>query len=141
MRNKVQEIRFAIEAALKPLEVQYSFKVSQTKMTYSPDGAFTLKVEGGVVSADGKVASKEAGAFAALATLYGFKAEDLGATFKWNGQAFTITGIKSRAHKRPLLAKHAGDGKLYTFPIDAVLVALGRPVRPALSLRYDSVRE
>lgn len=111
-----------IKAALAPLAAELGVEISTGGGKYEGD-YFAPKLRLSIVGADGAVGSPEANAFRQLASLYGLKPDDLGKSFKSHGRKFTIAGLKTRAHARPVVAK-GDDGKLYGFPVEAVKIAL-----------------
>lgn len=138
-KQAARKIREAVEAALAAVQKEHGFKINGTRMTYSADGAFTMKIEGGIVSADGSVVTKEAAAFSQLATVYGFKPEHLGAVFVVMGKSYKIAGIKTRSGRRPVIGTDVSTGKSYVFETAMVQRALGLPVARPFS--FDSVSE
>lgn len=129
-RAVVRAVREAIEATdFSEIERRYKVKISLDgggSFDPSEHGSARWKLVATPV-VDGEVKSREALEFERMATLYGFEPSDLGKTFMSRGRRFKITGLKTRRHKYPISAECLDDGKGYKFPIDSVLVALGRP--------------
>jgi hypothetical protein len=118
-------LRAEIQEALKSVAAKHGISITTGNGTFTGDNA-TLKLEIAVIAVDGTVVSKTVSAFQSLATLYGFKPEDLGRTFKSGSRTYTITGLDRNSYKYPLLA--SSNGKTYKLPLDAVRKALGIPV-------------
>ena len=78
-----------------------------------------------MVDDSGTTVTKEVAAFKSLATLYGFKPEDLGRTFTVRGKSYILTGIDRKSYKFPILV--SCNGKMFKFPLDTVQLALGIP--------------
>ncbi len=77
------------------------------------------------VAPDGKVASKEAVALEAFAPLYGLPAgTKVGTKFKLRGDTYTITGLRPRASRMPVLATRDDNGRGYKFEAKSVAAAL-----------------
>ena len=62
---------------------------------------------------------------AKMARLYTLNPDDLGKTFTSGGKTFKIEGLKTRSHKRPVLASDVRTGKKFVFEVEAVQRALG----------------
>jgi hypothetical protein len=112
-----------IKAALQPLAESLGVTITMGGGKYEA-GYYDPKLRVSVVGADGTIGSPEAAAFRQLAHLYGLKAEDLGKTFRAQGDTLTITGLRTRAAKRPIVAR-ATSGKSYVFPAEDVKRLLG----------------
>lgn len=65
--------------------------------------------------------------FARLAPSWGLEPDDIGKRFTSGRRTFTISGIRERARKQPILATDEG-GQTYQFETAAVLRGLGRDV-------------
>ena len=121
-RSTVKQMRSSLEGLFGEFEKKYNVKVQLGNASYSDSNA-TFKLEVSDVNADGSVLSKDAEAFQKQAKFFGLEPEDLGSTFKQNGQEFTICGLKPRSHKYPVLAKN-GKGQTYKFGADIVKMYL-----------------
>jgi hypothetical protein len=71
--------------------------------------------------------TEEIESFKTNAKLFGFEPDDLGKEFSFQGQSYTICGLKPKSRKYPVIAQSAG-GKNYKFACRSVLEALGREV-------------
>jgi hypothetical protein len=56
-----------------------------------------------------------------MAKMYGMSPEDLGKSFTYGRDQYTIVGLSRKSHKFPLLAKRS-DGKVFKFPVDVVSI-------------------
>ena len=125
-RSDVRMIRGKINEALKALapELSDGARVTLDYGRYG-DTDVTFKVNVAVPSEEGGNALSPAERdFTRLATTYGLKPEDLGKEFRnWSGDVFTITGLKPRSRKYPILGKRA-DGKVFKFAARAVVQGL-----------------
>lgn len=113
-----------IDKALAPLAEQLGISIRAGSGTYSSTN-YTVKVEVSVKGEDGKEQTREAEAFKKIATLYGFKPEDLGEKFSFNGREYTIFGWVSKSRRFPV-ATVRDDGKKFKMPHSHVLRLLGR---------------
>lgn len=120
-REKVRELRYEIEEALKRIEGPVSFKVGSASFT---DNAVTFKLEVSTINNDGTVNTKEAEDFRLNARLYGLLPDALNQTFEYLDQTYTIIGCKPRSKKYPILCK-CGE-KTFKFPARTVQLCLNR---------------
>jgi hypothetical protein len=122
--------------ALAAVAARHGLTVRYAGGKYSP-GSATIKFEFDVQRADGRPGGAAADAFLGIARIYGFKAEDLGATFIVRGggarRTYRIVGWKPRS-KYAVLAERASDGRMFKFQPRTVLIAMGRNPRPELEL-------
>jgi hypothetical protein len=114
-----------VTAALQTLAQDLGLVIKRGGGTFG-DGTFTMKLEISVVGEDGKVASRAAETFKQLASLYGFKPDDLGKTFRSGGKEYTIAGLVTRKRMRPLIA--SCGGKEYCFAVEDVRRLMGLAV-------------
>jgi len=111
-----------VQDALATLATELGVVINVRGGSYTP-GQYTCKLEIATVSDDGTVKTRAAEAFTTLARLYGMSPDDLGKTFRMNGEPYTITGLATRRSKRPVIAKN-GKGKEYVFAVEDVKRAL-----------------
>jgi hypothetical protein len=121
-RDAMLALRADLDAAVRQVGERHGLKIQTGRATFSAECA-TFKVEVATIGQSGTVQTKEASAFKQLAQAYGLKAEHLGASFDQGGKTYTITGLKTKAHAYPILAK-GQDGKTYKFPVEMVRRAL-----------------
>lgn len=127
----MKSIREAVDAALEEVGKDLGVGLSLGSGSFtSVEGHFRLNVV--TLGEGGKVESPEAKAWPTYCTAYGFKPEDLGATFHSQGRAFKITGIKPSRSQYPISGERVPDGKGFKFPASQVLRALGREVPTGL---------
>jgi hypothetical protein len=113
-KESLKQLRDDIDAALKAVGDKHGVALRAGNASYTATNA-TFKLE---VSTS----------FNRFCTLYGFKPENLGATFQNRGVTFTLIGLDRKSRKYPVLARNAKDGKTYKFDTRRVLTALGLPV-------------
>lgn len=118
-KMKVNQVAKDIDEALKAVEAKHNISIARGRGTYDAH-TFSLKVNCVIKEASGEVFDIAARDFQRMAHLYGLKADDLGKTFYANGQPYTISGLKSRNKKYPILAKNR-NGKTYKFPESSVV--------------------
>ena len=129
-RSTVAYIRKHLEAALQPLAEQLGVAIDLGGCTFEVSNCrFQLKIA--VRDAGGKAITEETESFKHNAKLFGFEPADLGKEFIYQGQSYTICGLRLKSRKYPVIGR-AGNGKSYKFPCRAVLEALGRQVPPWL---------
>jgi len=126
-RQSLHAIGERIKALLEPLHAEFGCTVEVNGGTfeatyYKPRVTLTLEVAKGVAG------NLEALDFKRMARLFGLEPEDLGKTFTSHGHTYEICGLKYRSYKNPIIGKRV-DGKLFKFPAQTVLMALGRGAR------------
>ncbi len=122
-RNICKMLRPELEKTLIPLEKQFKIKANIGRATYMQNNA-TFKVELAVI--DGKTGdaiTEEAEAFRICARRYGFDPDDLGKEFYCAGRKFKITGLRTKATKRPIVCTD-DKGKNFIFDATTVLMSL-----------------
>jgi hypothetical protein len=118
-RTNLRIIHDEINAALKPIAEKYGITFTDRGARFNPTNA-TFKIESSVVSSDGVVQSSDRQSFTALAPMYGLQSSDLDRLFLFRGEGYTITGLKPRSPKSPILAVSKKNGKTYKFTVDMV---------------------
>ena len=121
-RQKAKDLRELIQNALNGVAGPAGVDIRVGNCRFGTDATFQVIVS--EVAADGTVKTREADDFRMLASSYGLEPEDLGRSFRSNGDRYTIAGLKPRSRKYPILAKR-GDGKIYKFGAQNVKVMLG----------------
>lgn len=124
--NKVVcgKIAGEIEEELQTYGYEHGVQITRGNAKFSPEGWMELTIRVALKDAQGNVVSKEAAAFKELAEIYDLKPEDLGREFRNQGKTFTITGLKTRSPKYPILARCKEDGRTYKFPEKLVAAKL-----------------
>ena len=118
-RAKVIEIQNEFSEAVKALAEKHGLKLSKgTSARYSETGV-KLSVEFVTVTEAGNDARAEED-FKRYAKLDGLEPTDLGRSFSCAGTRFTITGYRSRARKRPILARNEATGRTHIFDAPSV---------------------
>lgn len=132
MHTKIDKALFN---ALRPILAQAARDLGDTlginvalgSASYARDEASgSIKLELSAVAADGTVLTKEASHFRQEAHFHGFKPDDLGREFTSNGKRFRVSGLRTKARTKPILAVEVATGKEYIWPADTVKLYLGR---------------
>jgi hypothetical protein len=124
-KKQAEAVRIALQAAVEAAAGAAGAKISRVRLTYNLDGTFSFRVEGGMLKADGSAINKEAADWTAMARLYTLNPDDLGKTFTSGGKTFKIEGLKTRSHKRPVLASDVRTGKKFVFDVESIHRAFG----------------
>lgn len=109
-----------INKALAPLAEAYGINITAGGGKYGNTYA-TLKLQIGLLNAEGVAMTPEATAFQAYTSLHGLQAEDLGRSFSLKGKRFVIKGLNIRSRK---IIAETLDGKQWTVLPSAVKTAL-----------------
>jgi hypothetical protein len=126
-RANVEEIMKAAEAALKPVAEQFGLVLDNKRGCFYPESCpvmfqFLVRKE----TEDGVVLDKMAQDFLAQARFYGLAATDLHREFtSYNGKAFRIVGLRTKARTAPIIAEDA-NGKKFKFAAEQVKALLDR---------------
>lgn len=115
-RNTTAVLAQRVQEALAPLGAELGIVIKIGGGKFGP-GYYEPKLRLSLVTEAGVVASPEAVAFQRYAHLIGFASTDLGREFLNRGQRFKLTGYRTRAPKRPLLAVEVATGKPFAFPV------------------------
>ena len=122
----VKYIGKRLKTAVEPLAKELGVVIDLGNCTFRASNCrFQLKVA--VLDSNGKPITEEIDSFRSNAKLFGFEPADLGKEFTFQGQSYTICGLKPKSRKYPVIAQ-SGDGKNYKFACRTVLGALGREV-------------
>ncbi len=112
-RHNLQEVREVIETALVTVREETGLNVQLGACRFQPNSA-TFKLEIQTVDEDGKAFDEGAANFRVFARDFGLEPEDLGKVFVSNGIEYTVSGLKPRNRKYPIIATRA-DGKTFKF--------------------------
>jgi hypothetical protein len=123
-RNNVAQLQNEVKAAIALIAERHGIKIEMGRGSFSAN-AFTLKVEGAVVTSDGTAMTREAEAFRQLASLYGLRPEDLGRSIPFQGGTANIIGLKSRASRMPIVLQDE-NGKTWKTSAENVQFLLSR---------------
>jgi hypothetical protein len=122
----VKYLRERFKTAIKPLAKELGLAIDLGNCTFTANNCrFQLKVA--LLDTSGKAITEDADCFRSNAKLFGFEPDDLGRKFSFQGQPYTICGLKPKSRKYPVIARSA-NGKSYKFPCRTVLSSLGRKV-------------
>jgi hypothetical protein len=131
-REKVKALRDKMQEALDAFVGSDNGVVVKVGHASFSDSSVTFKVDVSEI-VNGQVVTKEASAFKAMACLYGLKPEDLGRTFAFRGEKYTVSGLNPKAAKYPICGKRVSDGKGFKFGERMVAVALGYAPKPGFT--------
>ena len=107
---KIQQLRSAIEAAIKPLELEHGVAFEVGSANYNRTGC---KFNFNVVEAqspDQKGMNFLELTFRAKCESFGLRADDFGKSFIAHGETFTISGLKPKNRKFPVIATDNNGG-------------------------------
>jgi hypothetical protein len=110
-RPVVKNLREAIKNALSNVEAEYDITLDFNSISFRDD-QFSTRLVARVGGDTSEHAKKD---WDANCALFGFKPEDFGKTCIIQGQKFTISGIKPRSRKYPILGTDV-NGKTYKLP-------------------------
>lgn len=110
----LKKINDRMQSALTVVAKEFGIDIKVGNSKYDNDSAIT-KVELQVLDKDGNAFDENAANFKVFAKDYGLSPDDLGKTFVANFAEYTITGLKPRNKKYPILAV-GKNGKCYKFP-------------------------
>jgi len=115
-RKTVDLLRAEINAAIQAVADKHGLSLKASKAAYSNGTHGSVTVEIATLGQDGIVQDRAATDFKAMATFYGFQADDFGKTFTTpQGKTFTIVGLRANARKTPIIGR-SPEGKDYIFP-------------------------
>jgi hypothetical protein len=122
-RGKVNEVRAKVESALSDIgnDLGINFKLGVVR--FDANG-FRTQLRGSEVR-DGVVQTPERVAFIEQAAFYGLSADDIDATFDWEGKTYQIVGLRTRGNvKRRIVTEGLEDGRTYHFSASGVIKAM-----------------
>jgi len=114
-RDTCKEMRRAMQAALDGVAQRYGVRIDVNNMSFS-DSDINAKVK---ISTGSKSDEKQR-EFDRHAFKFGLSGSDFGRDFIVNGRSFTISGLKPRGRKTPIIGTEAGTDKPYRFAADTV---------------------
>lgn len=139
-KQQTKQIADASKAALEAVAAEFGVAIEYKGGSYD-SGSCIIKFEFADIGEGGIVKTREATDFQRHATSYGLEASDLGREFTSNSHTFTITGLKTRARKMPIMATKNADGRNYKFSADRIATLLGRkgmyPGGPAAIVPFE----
>lgn len=116
------EARTLMEEVLGLLNSHFEdrgIKVTKGNGKYD-DTSLTVPITFNEPNEEGVVQTQEEKDYELLAGSFGLYGVPLGTTFIFKGDTYTISGLKPRSRKYPVLAKQVANGKTYKFPADHV---------------------
>ena len=113
-RNKVKELRVAVNAALESVGKEFGMSIKVGNMRYD-DTVVNIPVTASMISEDGVVQTPERTDFIALAKFHGLDPEWIDKEFTSRGDTYRICGLKPRSRTYPILAKNLLTGKTFKF--------------------------
>jgi hypothetical protein len=117
-KTNLRQINDEMEQAMKAVAAKYGLEIKIGNTRFSGSNA-SSKFEMMTISESGDVITKEAIDFNRYKNYKGIEA-NLGDSFQYQGNTYTIIGYKPRSNKYPILAKCSEDGKTYKLPINLV---------------------
>jgi hypothetical protein len=122
----VKYLRERLRTIVKPLAQELGVAIDLGNCSFAANNCrFQLKVA--LLDSSGEAITEDADCFRVNAKLFGFEPDDLGREFSFQGQPYTICGLKPKSCKYPVIAR-SDNGKNYKFPCRTVLSALGRKI-------------
>lgn len=109
-RPTLRRFRSTLEAKLAEIEEEFGVTMNIGSIRFS-DTDFTARLSCGLGNAD-EAAQRE---WDQNCFFFGLKSDDFGRTFTDRGTPFTVTGIKPKSRKYPVLATNS-NGTTYKFP-------------------------
>jgi hypothetical protein len=119
-KTQLKAIRSDIAKALAEVEAKHGITLDLGSISYQ-DNSFHGKLSGSVVGDNGEDLAAKSN-WEAKFRRYGLNKEWFGKSFKSGNDTFTISGLNSRASKRPVIAT-ASNGDRYSFPPAMVIKA------------------
>ncbi|MDB4351965.1 hypothetical protein OAA60_00865 [Porticoccaceae bacterium] len=120
--QQLKAVRASLNAALELVTEEHGISFTVGSMSYTHD-SFTTKLTG-IEQVDGVSISPAESDFHKYCQLFGFTADQFGARFTSHGKVYTISGLKVKASKYPILGFDSTTGKTFKFPAEVVLDGL-----------------
>ena len=114
-------VREEIKKTLQGLAEELGLFINTGSGTFSPNELtlrLSISLQEGFDGKSGKQAEFERYSFG-----FGIPDKSFGKKFSYGGEIFTITGIRPKARKNPVLATNS-KGKEFIFPVDIVKVMM-----------------
>ena len=132
LREKCKQLRAALDAALVQVSKNVGLNVTvEGSMSYDPSaGTVKVKLLAVAPNENGEIESVEAKDFKSACWQYGLRPDDLGKTFRFRNETYTLIGAKPRSSRFPLLGKRS-DGKVFKFAVEDIARQLNpNPAKP-----------
>lgn len=113
-RQQYNTIAQAMLDALRPVEEQFGVRISRENGTYG--NGMSIRFQVARINADGVAQTRERIDFRKYAAQYGLEANMLDQEFDFSGDTFRISGLNTRASKRPIIVESLRSQKSYSFP-------------------------
>lgn len=123
-RPFVKLLREKLQKKVEELEAEFQLSIHVGNATFSETNV-NFKIECAAINDKGEVLDRASEDFKSYARLYGLQPEDLGKSFTWSGDSYTITGLNSRSSKHPIIVERK-DGKKFKFSADQIHFSLKR---------------
>ena len=120
-RQNLRQVRADLILALSKVEIAHGITIEVGGIRFSPD-SFRVSLEaktGGTGNTSIDKADHAEAEFKLYAQSFGIKPSAFGTTFSYGGHEYTVSGIKPRSFKFPVLGTNA-NGKVFKFPAGAV---------------------
>ena len=114
----LREFRQDFKAAVLSLEKKYGISIEAKKISYSKD-SFNMVVNATVSS--GNKEDDQRLAFEKLCSQYGFRKEDYGAEFTYQGKQYRFVGFDSQKRKNVCIISDTTSNVSYTCSADLVI--------------------
>jgi hypothetical protein len=117
-RISCKVLRADITAALATVAQKHGIDIKPGSGRFSPT-SFTIKIEAAVRNDNGEAQSKDRVAYINNAMTLGLP--KIGTRFtSYTGGEFEITGLRTQARKRPVVARKLSDGTSWVFTIEQI---------------------
>jgi len=115
-RSTVKLIASDIEKALADVAAKHNVEIKRGNATFNTDN-MVLKLNIARIDSNGAVLSREATDFEVYKSSFGIN-KDMGDSFYYKGAKYTITGLKYRSKKYPVIATNGNAS--YKFPVRVI---------------------
>ena len=117
--SKLKQIRTSMINALSNVEEEHNMQFDIGNISYT-NTTFKVTLQAAIAE-EGQVANLAKTEWDRYCSQYGFTKNDYGEPFETDsGKHCTISGIKPRSTKYPILGKCEEDGKEYKFPAKVI---------------------
>ena len=140
-RSTCSTLTARANAALKALGEELGLTITVKGGGQYSESTFQTKVEFALPSAGGELMTTEATAFRLNARSYGLQPDDLFREFNYAGRQVKIVGLKTRAHKMPIIYVEIRTGKRFKCSEDAIKIWLerARPVAAGTGVSVPTI--
>lgn len=125
-RSMVKYLAERLKESVTPLADEFGIVIDVGNCSFNAKNCrFQLKLA--VRDSNGNPLTEESESFKRFAEQFGFEAADLGRKFVHQGHPYTISGLRPKSRKYPVIAI-SRYGQEYTFSCKTVLQALGKDI-------------